>query len=653
MSLGRKVAEARSEAEQMERIQTIVFDGADQACRELAMEIAELIRSRAKEGKRTVLGLATGSTPVRLYREMIRLHREEGLSFATVTTFNLDEYYPLDREHRESYWRFMCEQLFDHIDIPRDQVHLPRGDIDRSETFRHCQEYEEKIAAAGGIDLQILGIGRTGHIGFNEPGSGRDSRTRLVSLDSVTRRDAARDFLGEANVPRYAITMGVGTILEARRIVLLAWGESKATALARAVEQAPSDAVPASFLQGHGDCRFIIDRAAASALTRFRFPWKVGTVEWTPEMTRKAVVWLSTETKTPILKLVDAQYSEHSLAELLTEQGPAYVLNIRLFNELQRTITGWPGGKPNADDSSRPERALPYPKRVVIFSPEPQDDVVCLGGTLHRLVDQGHQVEVYYLTSGNLAVPDEEALFVTDLVLEMEKLGGDAAANRFASRVREQLAAKGPYDSDTPDIRRIKSLVRRSEARAACRICGIGAEHVHFLDLPFYEEGRYRQFKIGERDIERIREVLQRVRPHQVYLTGSQSDPSSVAGVSYEVIRRATIGVMDDDWFRDCHFWLYRGAGLEWDAHEIEMAVPLSPDELANKIKGIYQHQSQRSQTPLADPSGHREFWQQAEARNEATARVYDGLGLPEYAAIEAFRRWHPEAELKREKKQS
>lgn len=647
MNRERKGVEPRSESEQMERVPTIVYGSADEACRELAAEISALIRRRSATGKGTVLGLATGSTPVRLYRELIRLHREEGLSFASVTTFNLDEYFPLDREHRESYWRFMCEQLFDHIDIPAEQVNLPRGDIDRSETFRHCLDYEEKIAAAGGIDLQILGIGRTGHIGFNEPGSSRDSRTRLVSLDSVTRRDAARDFLGESNVPRYAITMGVGTILEARRIVLLAWGESKAGAIVRSVEQSPSDAVPASSLQGHGDCRFVIDRTAASGLTRFRYPWRVGSVDWTPEMTRKAVVWLATETKTPILKLVDAQYSEHAMAELLTEQGPAYELNIRLFNELQRTITGWPGGKPNADDTSRPERALPHPKRVVIFSPEPQDDVVCLGGTLHRLIDQGHQVQVYYLTSGNLAVPDEEAHFATDLVLEMEKLGGADSSNRFAALVREQLSAKGQFDSDTAEIRRIKSLVRRGEARAACRICGLNPEFVHFLDLPFYEDGRYRQFKINECDVAEVQSVLRRVKPHQVYFTGSQSDPSSVAGVGHEVVRRAVCGLVDDDWFADCHFWLYRGPGLEWDAHEIEMAVPLSPDELANKIKGIYQHQSQRSQTPLADPGGHREFWQQAEARNEATARVYDALGLPEYAALEGFRRWHPGLELK------
>ncbi len=636
---------ARSEAEQLERIPTVVYDQADDACRELAAEISELIRDRAATGKGTVLGLATGSTPVRLYRELIRLHREEGLSFRTVTTFNLDEYYPIEREHRESYWRFMCEQLFDHVDIPGDQVHVPRGDVERTGTFQHCRDYEAAIADAGGIDLQILGIGRTGHIGFNEPGSGRDSRTRLVSLDSVTRRDAARDFLGEANVPRYAITMGVGTILEARKIVLLAWGESKSGAVARSVEQAPSDAVPASFLQNHPNCRFVIDRPAAAGLTRFRYPWRVGAVDWTPEMTRRAVVWLATEMKTPILKLVDAQYSEHAMADLLTEQGPAYELNIRLFNELQRTITGWPGGKPNADDSSRPERALPHPKRVLIFSPEPQDDVVCLGGTLHRLIDQGHIVQVYYLTSGNLAVPDEEAHFATDLVLDMERESEGEAGNRFASLVREQLKAKGQFDSDTPEIRRIKSLVRRGEARAACRICGLGSEFVHFLDLPFYEEGRYRQFRIGAADVEQVEAVLRRVKPHQVYLTGSQSDPSSVAGVGYEIVRQAVANVSGDEWMADCYFWLYRGPGLEWDAHEIEMAVPLSPDELANKIKGIYQHQSQRSQTPLADPGGHREFWQQAEARNEATAKVYDTLGLPEYAALEGFRRWHPKVD--------
>ena len=356
-----------TEEEQFENVAVRVYDRSDEACAALAAEIAALIRRKKQEGGHAVLGLATGSTPVGLYRELIRLHREEGLSFANVITFNLDEYHGLERSHPESYWRFMHEQLFDHVDIPAAQIHLPDGMVPRSEVFAHCRAYEEAITAAGGIDLQILGIGRTGHIGFNEPGSGADSRTRLVTLDTVTRRDAARDFRGEDNVPRHAITMGVGTILEARRVVLLAWGEAKADVLARAVEGTPGAELPASFLQAHDDCRFLVDRAAAGRLTRFDHPWRTGPVDWSPSLRRKAAVWLTGQVKKPILKLVDEDYAKHSLSDLLTGHGPAYDLNIAVFNELQHTITGWPGGKPGADDSTRPERAEPAVKRVLVL----------------------------------------------------------------------------------------------------------------------------------------------------------------------------------------------------------------------------------------------------------------------------------------------
>ncbi|MEN9402428.1 MAG: glucosamine-6-phosphate deaminase, partial [Verrucomicrobiota bacterium] len=444
-----------SEAQQFERIPTEVFASADLAAQQVADAIARLIRLNDGAGKPTVLGLATGSTPVRLYRQLIRLHREEGLSFRNVITFNLDEYYGLPRTHAESYWRFMHEQLFDHIDLPADNINLPDGTVPRNEVFAACRRYEERIAAAGGLDLQILGIGRTGHIGFNEPGSTRDSRTRLVTLDHITRRDAARDFLGEANVPRHAITMGVGTILAAREIVLLAWGAGKADVIARAVEQAPIDSLPASFLQGHSNVRFVIDEAAASLLTRRQHPWLVGPVDWKPALVRRAIVWLAQSVNKPILKLLDEDYSEHGLAELLTEKGPAYGLNIRIFNELQHTITGWPGGKPGADDAHRPERAGPFPKRTVIFSPEPSHDVLGMGGTLRRLIEQGHEVTVVYLTSGNLAVPDEEAALATDLVADVARACGPVAApvDSFAVNVRLQLNRKAAFESDSRQIR--------------------------------------------------------------------------------------------------------------------------------------------------------------------------------------------------------
>jgi len=631
------------ESQQRERIPTTIFGSADEACARLGAEIGNLIRRNTDAGRMSVLGLATGSTPVRLYRQLIRLHREEGLSFKRVMTFNLDEYYGLPRTHPESYWRFMHEQLFNQIDILPENVHVPDGMVPRADVFAACRRYEERIREVGGLDLQILGIGRTGHIGFNEPGSTRESRTRLVTLDGLTRRDAARDFLGEANVPRHAITMGVGTILDARAIVLLAWGEAKAGVIAQAVEKVPTEVLPASFLQGHAQIRFSIDWAAASALTRVRHPWLVGSVDWTPALVRQAVVWLSQQVEKPVLKLLDEHYSEHGMADLLTERGPAYGLNIEIFNELQHTITGWPGGKPNADDSCRPERATPHPKRVVVFSPEPSHDVLGMGGTLRRLVEQGHDVTVIYQTSGSLALPDEEALMAVDLVGELasafELSAGPAAM--FAEEVGNQLLAKSAFEGDTPQIRRLKGLLRRGEARASLKTCGVSPAQARFADLGFYERGRYRQFGPDETDLEAMVAVLRDLRPHQIFATGDRDDPSSITAVCFELVKRACAKVAGDAWFADCRIWLYRGVETPWDASEIDMAVPFSPRELAQKTQAIFHHQSQRSQTPVA--TGLREPWQQAEQHNRALAALYDRLGLANYEAIEGFQRWRPQ----------
>ncbi len=630
------------EAQQRERIVTEVFPRADDACLQVANEIAALIRSRSAEGKQAVLGLATGSTPVRLYRQLIRMHREEGLSFRNVITFNLDEYYGLPRTHPESYWQFMHKQLFDHIDILPENVNIPDGMVPRAEVFAWCKGYEDRIRAVGGLDFQILGIGRTGHIGFNEPGSTRDSRTRLVTLDSLTRRDAARDFLGDANVPRFAITMGVGTILDARSIVLLAWGEGKASVIAQAVEMPPTDSLPASFLQGHAKVRFMIDQAAASALTRMRHPWLVGAIEWTPIRTRQAVVWLSQKLQKPVLKLLDEDYSEHGMSDLLVEQGPAYGLNIRIFNELQHTISGWPGGKPNADDSRRPERANPFPKRVVIFSPEPSHDVLGMGGTIRRLVEQGHDVTVVYQTSGNLAVPDDEAEMAADLISELSGVfeRQEGATGKFARDVRAQLESKTAFEGDSPQIRRLKGLLRRGEARASLQTCGVGKERIRFLDLAFYERGRYRQFAPDDADLASVTGILKELAPHQIFATGDRDDPSSVTAVCFDLVRRACQALRDEPWFRVCRVWLYRGVETPWGAAEIDMAVPISPRELAQKTQAIFYHKSQRSQTPV--DAGLRESWQQAEQHNRGLAAAYDGLGLADYEAIEAFQRWNP-----------
>ncbi len=627
-----------AENRQRERVPTEIFDTAEAAAAALAREVAELIAANDRSGRPTVLGLATGSTPVNLYRELIRLHREAGVSFRRVVTFNLDEYYGLGPTHPESYRRFMQEQLFDHIDIVPENTHVPDGRVERGQVYEWCRRYEEEIRRAGGIDLQVLGVGRTGHIGFNEPGSLRDSRTRLVTLDTLTRRDAARDFLGEANVPHYAITVGVGTILEARRIVLLAWGKRKAGVIAQAVEHPPAETLPASLLQGHPAVRFLVDRAAAGELTRVRCPWLVGLVEWNPPLVRRAVVWLALTTKKPVLKLLDEDYSEHGMADLLTELGPAYGINIRVFNELQHTITGWPGGKPQADDSCRPERAAPFPKRVVVFSPEPSHDVLGMGGTLRRLQEQGHAVTVVYQTSGNLAVPDEEAMMAADLMAELAPAPGPT--NGFVRRVHAELAGKTAYEPDSSAIRRLKGLLRRSEARASLQACGTAAEHLRFLDLGFYERGRYRQFRPDDADVEALVGVLDEIKPHQVFAIGLHDDPNSVAAVCFDLVRRACARLAGAAWFADCRIWLYRGVDTPWDAAEVDMAVPLSPTELARKGQAIFHHRSQRSQTPMA--TGLREPWQQAEQHSRALAGTYDRLGLADYEAIEAFQRWHP-----------
>lgn len=628
-----------SEFTQNEQIPTNLYDSADAACLEVADAITDLIKNREAEGKPAVFGLATGSTPVRLYRELIRRHKEEGLSFANVITFNLDEYFGLDGNHPESYRKFMQDQLFDHVDLKPKNTHVPDGTVDREDVFASCKAYEDAIAAVGGIDIEILGIGRTGHIGFNEPGSSPESLTRLVTLDSLTRRDAARDFLGEENVPRHAITMGVGTILAARKVFLLAWGEGKASIIARTVEGEQTETIPATFLQRHAACRFCIDRAAASHLTRERHPWLVGQIEWTPEVTRKAVLWLAQKTDKPLLKLVDEDYTENGMADLLIEQGSAYDLNIHLFNITQHTISGWPGGKPNADDSHRPERATPYPKRSLILSPEPLDDVYCLGGTINRLKQHGNEVTVAYETSGSLAVPDPEVIRAIDLMVELANERSRAADIDYARGLQKQLADKGDFGADSDDIRHLKGLIRRSEARSSAQTLGLDANQLKFLNLPFYENGRYRRFVVTEADVDAMCALLDEVRPHQIFATGLGHDPLSVPALSFEVLRRALTRCADAEWRSNCQIWLYRGPGQEWEAHEIDMAVPLSPDEFENKIQGIYQHQTQRSQSPSGSNKSSN-TWDLAREINRSTAELYDALGLAEYEAMECFKRW-------------
>ena len=630
------------EEEQFERIPTHICRNSEEAASTVADEIAVLIHERAKAGRNVVLGLATGSTPLPVYRELVRLHKEEGLSFRNVITFNLDEYFGLSDNHPESYHQFMWERLFKHVDIPKDNVHVPSGTLSRSEVYAFCESYEKAIEDAGGLDYQILGIGRTGHIGFNEPGSTRDSITRLVTLDSLTRLDAARDFLGETNVPLYAITMGVGTILKARKLVLMAWGQSKASVVQAGVEGKPNENLPASLLQGHPDIRFFVDGTAAEELIRIKLPWLVGTANWEPRTIRKAVLWLSNTVKKPILKLQESDYNENGLGDLLIHSGPAYDLNIIVFNQTQHTITGWPGGKPDADDSHRPERAKPFPKRVLVLSAEPHEDILCMGGTVHRLKDQGAHVTLGYMTSGNLAVPDNLAKQTLALMTELEKemsfsQGDGPSLGLFAEVILKSIEDKKESEADSESTRRIKGFVRRNEARDAARILKIDTSSQIFLDLPFYEKGRYRNFSTDEEDVDILVQLLEKEKPHQIYISGGLADPGSVAGVCYRLFCQAMRRVKRKDWIKDCRVWSYRGVGQEWPLFEIDMAVPLSPGELESKIEASFQYRSQRSQYPFRAAS-HREIWQETDEINRSTAEAYDAVGMAEYEAIESFK---------------
>jgi glucosamine-6-phosphate deaminase len=643
----------------VEKIPVTVYKTSQEASAAAAREIADLIRVRASAGAKVVLGLATGSTPTALYDELIRLHKEEGLSFKNVITFNLDEYWPMHPDELQSYHRFMREHLFDFIDIDPRNVHIPDGQIPREQVHQYCAHYERAIKEAGGIDLQILGIGRTGHVGFNEPGSPRDSKTRLITLDKVTRMDAASDFFGEWNVPRKAITMGVESIMSARKVVLMAWGEGKAPVIRRAVEGEVTNQVAASFLQQHANARIVLDSPAAAELTRFKTPWLLGNLEdfglaWDAPMTRKAAIWLATTLKKPLLKLTDEDYNEHGLQELIASRGGAYDINIEVFKSLGSTITGWPGGKPNSHDNENSafpafhhKNAEVFPKRVILFSPHPDDDVISMGGTFIRLCEQGHEVHVAYQTSGNIAVWDEAAMRHADFVLEYARAFGLDA--KVAARIEDQIEGfvqkKKPGQVDSRELQLIKGLIRRTEARAGAKFAGVADDaRIHFLDMPFYETGRVRKLPLGPKDIAIIKSLLETVRPHQIYAAGDLSDPHGTHRVCLAAIFRAMEELRNQqqqhDWARACEVWLYRGAWQEWGIDEIEMAVPLSPDEVMKKRKAIFKHESQKDKALFPGPNDPREFWQRAEDRNRATAKIYDQLGLAEYEAIEGFVRW-------------
>ncbi len=627
-----------------EKMPVKVFDHARDGSVAIAQHIAALMRKRAAEGRQCVLGLATGSTPVGVYNELVRMHQEESLSFGNVVTFNLDEYFPMQPNELQSYVRFMNEHLFDHIDIPADQINIPDGTLSKHDIGEFCAQYEAKMEKLGGIDIQLLGIGRTGHIGFNEPGSSKDSKTRLITLDRITRTDAASDFFGEENVPRRAITMGVGSILASKEIFIMAFGEHKCDIVVQAVEGPVTPSVSASFLQEHVRARFVLDSSAAQQLTRYRCPWLVDHVDWTPMLIRKAVIWLARLLEKPILKLTDEDYNEEGLQDLLADHGAAYDINIEVFRHLSKTITGWPGGKPESKrlpgDLVRPQDKI-FPKRILIFSPHPDDDVISMGGTLIRLVDHQHEVHVAYQTSGNIAVFDDDAIRFCDFISDFNRAFGISIekTEKLESHIEDVLKNKQPGQVDSRDVQTIKGLIRRSEAKAATRLCGVPDKNLHFLDMPFYETGTVKKKALADEDIRILVDLLEEVKPHQIYAAGDLRDPHGTHRTCLSAILQACRQVESEGWYSDCDVWLYRGAWHEWEPHEIEMAVPLSPNEVLLKRNAIFKHESQKDRAVFP---GHdvREFWQRAEDRNAATSRLYDALGLAEYEAIEGFVRW-------------
>jgi glucosamine-6-phosphate deaminase len=623
------------EENRFEKLHNIVVPSAAKGSELIAQEIADLIRNKQAKSKKCVLGLATGSSPLSVYAELVRMHKEEGLSFENVITFNLDEYWPMSKDNFQSYHHFMHENLFDHIDIKPENIHIPDGEVKSSQVRSFCQEYEAKIGALGGLDFQLLGIGRTGHIGFNEPGSNQNSRTRLVNLDHITREDAAEGFQGLEFVPKRAITMGIATVLSAKRVVLMAWGQKKSAVIQQAVEGAITSSLPSSFLQLHKNTTLVLDEEAAAELTRIKTPWLVQTCEWNDKLKYQAVVWLCRKAGKSVLKLTESDYNENALVDLLETQS-IYDLNIEIFNRLQHTITGWPGGKPDADDSHRPERARPKSKRVIIFSPHPDDDVISMGGTLDRLISQGHEVHVAYQTSGSIAVSNQEALKFLEVACDM-MLGAESNNLKDLRNEIDQLK-----DGEIPstEIRNLKAIIRQREAIAATRYLGLPDENVHFLKLPFYETGAVKKAPISQDDIDILNHLIKSIRPHQIYAAGDLADPHGTHRLCIDALQQSLSQLRKEPFLKDCWVWLYRGAWHEYEPYEIDMAVPMSPAQVRRKRRAIFFHQTQKDGVMFQgnDP---REFWVRAEDRNRETAALYRDLGLSDYAAIEAFKRYY------------
>lgn len=636
----------RSVLTRLEKIPADIYESAEEGANHIACEIAQLIRDKQKAGRFCVLALPGGNSPRNVYSALIRMHKEEGLSFRNVIIFNLYEYYPLTADAINSNLNALKEMFLDHVDIDKQNIFSPDGTIPKDTIFEYCRLYEQRIESFGGLDAVLLGIGRVGNIGFNEPGSRLNSTTRLILLDNDSRNEASKMFGSIESTPISSITMGVSTILAAKKIFLMAWGDDKAKMVKECVEGAVTDTIPASYLQTHNNAHVIIDLSAAGNLTRIHRPWLVTSCEWNDKLIRSAIVWLCQLTGKPILKLTNKDYNENGLSELLALFGSAYNVNIKIFNDLQHTITGWPGGKPNTDDTYRPERAKPYPKRVVVFSPHPDDDVISMGGTIRRLVEQKHDVHVAYETSGNIAVGDEEVIRFLHFINGFNQIfnnSEDKVITDKYAEIRKFLKEKKGGDIDTRDILTIKGLIRRGEARTACTYNNIPLDHCHFLDLPFYETGRIQKGPLTEADVEIVRNLLREVKPHQIFVAGDLADPHGTHRVCTDAVF-AAIDLEKEEgakWLKDCRIWMYRGAWAEWEIENIEMAVPISPEELRAKRNSILKHQSQMESAPFLG-NDERLFWQRSEDRNRGTAALYDSLGLASYEAMEAFVEYIP-----------
>ena len=625
-----------------EKVPVSIFTDAEVASELVAKQVASLIKEKAAKKEMCVLGFISGSTAVGVYEYLTYLHKKEGLSFKNVIAFNTVEYFPMAKTELQSRYKYLYEYLFNEVDILPENIHLIEGDLDKSKISEFCRNYEQKIKDVGGIDLQLLGLDGRGQVGANEPGSMFNTHTRLVTMDYSTRMGAASNFFGEENVPNHCITMGIETIMNAKRIIMMAWGEGKSKIISKMVEGNVTEMLPASILQKHPNASFIFDSASSSELTRIKTPWLTGSVRWSNKLIRRAVFWLSEKLEKPILKLTERDYNDSGLGELISEIGPANKINIKVFNDLQHTITGWPGGKPNSDDSTRPERANPYPKRVVVFSPHPDDDVISMGGTLARLSEHKHEVHVAYQVSGNIAVFDDEVTRFLDFVRDIApsyEWDQQKAQNAYKDTLNF-FKQKRPGQIDLSNLAAAKTAIRQGEARSACRYLGIPEDRGHFLNLPFYETGTIKKKPIEAEDIKIISDLLQKVKPHQIFAAGDLSDPHGTHRVCFTAILETLKQFKNEEWLKDCRLWLYRGAWQEWDISEVDMAVPLSPEESRIKRMAIFKHQSQKDR-PLFPGTDPREFWQRAEERNIATAVKYDKLGMAEYQAIELFVRYH------------